>query len=879
MNMGISQLNWESIRCGACVLTPNLRLARELNVQYAAYMTAQGEVVWEKPNIFAIDVWVRSLWNSALQTHCVELNLLSTQQSLILWEQVIGDMSPALNAASVATVAEQAHQLCYLWQLDRQHRAFFQNENSHTFVKWANEFESRAVSKGFIAPVQALAQLYHLATVGKLARYERILLIGFDGISPLHQQLLTVLADQFESVTQHRTAQNIAKITAPSVNDEVKLACEYAKQTLEHDQAATVAIVVGDLAARREQIEKVAIDVFEPQAILPDCERYALPFNLSAGEPLKRIPLVRTALQLFALNGRVVSIDVVLSLLKSPFIQGYYEEMVDRAMLATKLLDEKRTRIKLERLIAVAGDFHLDRTERSYRCPKWMESLKNLKQASSDLQKRLPSQWHAYFLDILNAVGYTSDAINSIEYQQRTQFLEQCAQLETFDDLLGKIDHAKANLIVNRLVQQGVFQAKTKRSPIQILGVLEGAGLTFTHVWMVGMHDKAWPSPPRPNPFIPYHLQREKNLPHATAERELIFTKSLFEQYVSCAQQVVVSYATQDEGQELRASALIKNIECALPDIKQPKNYIDILYKNRALEVVDDTEAYAIDSNEPTRGGTRILKDQSACPFRALANHRLKTKPLEMVDEGLTKAERGTLLHSCMENVWNALKTQSHLLSLTNNELSAIVVAAIEKQTEPLHQEMGRQFIEIENQRLKQLIMVWLEIEKSRPPFTVVGTEVNEKISIGKLILNTFVDRIDDVSGAQVVIDYKTSGTPPSLSVWKGSRPDDPQLPLYAIGGTAIQGIYFAHITSKNQAFIGVSEANALIPIKANTFSKWEKETGGWYKAIDEWKCTLEKLANDFIEGRASIDPTRAACDYCHLKGLCRIELGGYFHE
>jgi probable DNA repair protein len=869
MKLSAQELNW--LNNSAVLLTPNLRLSRALIASYGQHQYSQQKTVWEPPAIFAIEMWLQQQWQSIQSTHTI----LSSAQSALLWERVIGELSPELNANSVVTAAEQAYEFCYLWKLDKQDTAFLQNENSREWLKWVAEFEKRSSLKGFISRQQAVDQLIEAAQKEQFKKQPHVVLMGFDGLAPLYRELLNLLFERVEFHESKERTTDVVRCIATNADDEITQAAHYAKVILTQRPEAAIGIIIHDLTARRERIEKILSDVFEPQAALPNMERYALPFNFSAGEPLKRIPLVRAALQLLAINGSAISTDVILSLLKSPFIKGCKEEMVQRAMLATKLLEEKRSRISLDKLITFATEFSLDRTDKQYQCPLLVVSLKNLKTLVAQQSKRLPSQWSTYFLSVFEAVGYTSDAINSIEFQQRTQFLEQIEQLATFDDLLGLVDHKQVNLLINRLVQQGVFQPKTKRSPIQVLGALEGAGMSFTHVWIAGMHDKAWPPAPKPNPFIPYHLQREKNLPHATAERELLFVKTLFEQYLANTQQLVVSYPAQDDGQDLRASSLIKDYQQPITTQQAPLTYIQQIYQTRSIDTFDDIDSYAIDSNEATRGGTSILKDQSACAFRAFANHRLKAKHIEPIDEGLSKAERGTLLHGCMENSWNELKSHTRLVSLTSEELEGIVLTAIKKETSQLIKELGAQFIEIENQRLLQLIMLWLEIEKLRPPFTLVGTEVNGKILIGRLLLNTYVDRIDEVNGVQVMIDYKTSGTPPSLLAWKNERPDDPQLPLYAIGSEgAVRGIYFAHITRKNQAFIGASEGNEFIPIKPTTFNKWEKDMGSWNDAISTWKLNLEKLANDFIEGKASINPKPTACDYCHLKGLCRINLG-----
>jgi CRISPR/Cas system-associated exonuclease Cas4 (RecB family) len=39
----------------------------------------------------------------------------------------------------------------------------------------------------------------------------------------------------------------------------------------------------------------------------------------------------------------------------------------------------------------------------------------------------------------------------------------------------------------------------------------------------------------------------------------------------------------------------------------------------------------------------------------------------------------------------------------------------------------------------------------------------------------------------------------------------------------------------------------------------------------DEWARALEKLAEEFLEGEAAVDPRPHACKQCHFQALCRI--------
>ena len=59
-------------------------------------------------------------------------------------------------------------------------------------------------------------------------------------------------------------------------------------------------------------------------------------------------------------------------------------------------------------------------------------------------------------------------------------------------------DFAEAFAFLQRLCATTLFQPESPDAPIQILGVLESAGLRFDCLWVSGLTDEAWPMQARP---------------------------------------------------------------------------------------------------------------------------------------------------------------------------------------------------------------------------------------------------------------------------------------------------------------------------------------------------------------------------------------------
>jgi ATP-dependent helicase/DNAse subunit B len=153
--------------------------------------------------------------------------------------------------------------------------------------------------------------------------------------------------------------------------------------------------------------------------------------------------------------------------------------------------------------------------------------------------------------------------------------------------------------------------------------------------------------------------------------------------------------------------------------------------------------------------------------------------------------------------------------------------------------------------------------------------------------MNLRLDRVDRlVDGSSLVIDYKTGNVDPRS--WDLPRPDDLQLPLYKVfgldpiqpslfdsyGGPASGGLVFAKVRAGDTSFAGraVDARRTIDPdLSGNSALVRRKLTG-----LDEteWKKYIERMAEEFIRGRAEVNPRDypTTCERCGLQSVCRIQ-------
>lgn len=854
----------------ALILVPNNRLRNHLLRAFALQQTAQA---WLKPNIQSLSQWLELQWealqNSGVSYSCA--TIANPLQRQILWESTI-KRSPLgatlLQPKPLAQQSDSALKNLELWCLRDVFLTdtFTDPKSNHAqFSQWMKEFNRALAAQHCITREASYALIAQAFRGGDLAKLNEIYLEGFDDLPPLMQSILEVATDKLIRLpNQSATAARLTRTQAATTEDEIRAAALWSQQQLvQAPDTALIGIVVPNLGQCRDQVERIFTEVFEPHSLLPQAPRYTLPFNFSAGTPLGSTPLIHSLFEILRLQDNHWPLESLCNLIHSPFWGDEAQESSARAHLILQLRKLQRLSVntsdlrhcasKLEQQIPLLAEAGL-----SHR----FENIGNLlRRISSKIDggNKTASEWLEIFDQVLQAMNWPGTRrLDSQEYQQLNQWFELRDQFTCIDNYSTPISYTQACRYLRELADKTPFQAQTPDSPIQILGALEAAGLQFSHLWAMGLSDSQWPPVPAPNPLLPLQLQRDQQMPHASASRELEIAQGLTQRYRQSAQQVIFSSAHSDGDNELRPSALIRDI--ALTPLQlilsqantRLQSYYRELQAYAQLELIGDAQGPALGPQEPVRGGSSLFKYQAACPFEAFMRLRLGAKNPDEPLIGFNAAERGNLLHDSLAAIWRQLKNSSGLAALDNAALQVLVSTIckdiIDKAQARNPRKLGRVYCDLEQQRLSQLLCEWLETERERPSFTVIAIEQEQAIEFASLRLTLRIDRIDEFSnGDRLLIDYKTGNA--SAKSWQGERLSEPQLPLYAVTREDIAAISFAQINRRAQKWEGLGELHDTSLDQAGV-----KPADSWPLQLQEWQQELEKLAQDFIAGDARVD-------------------------
>lgn len=873
----------EGLTTAATVVTPNRRLALALKRDFDAAQAARGLAAWESADIVPISAFAERAYEDALYSdHATELPVLLTPlQELALWESVIrsSEAGGALLAVSeTGALAREAWQLAHGWHLLPRLQNIPLNEDGRAFAEWAQRYESITRRNRYTDSARVTDVIVSLLGRAAIRKPKVLVGYGFDIITPQQGALLTCIEAAGCKVTfagPQSRKPSARRAVCTDASDEIRRAAVWARSCLEAKRDARVGVVVPELARHRNAIERIFSSVMAPDYALPGARQRVVPFNVSLGAALSSYPLVRAAFLALELAGRGMEFERASRLLRSPFVAGGETEMTQRGRLDADLRIHAEPIITLERLLTLMT------RGAAPRCPVLAQRLSALAEfrKASLFGAQAPSAWAKELTAALGIVGFPGErSLDSVEYQTLKKWHELVAGFAALDRVVPRIGYAETVSRLRRIASDTLFQPETPEVPVQILGVLEAAGMEFDHLWVTGLSDEAWPPSPRPNPFLPVELQRAAKLPQGSAAESLELARRLTNGWLSCAGEVIVSHARRENDRELNPSPLISGIPAGAIDLPDYANYRDVIHRSRRIERIEDCKAPAWDSAVVVSGGTEAIRDHAACPFRALARHRLGAEGLKTPHTGLNAMERGTLVHSVLAQLWSQLKSKSALDAIGAGDLDALLARAAEEAITRIRRDrpstLSGRFAEIEKRRLIRLARAWLDHEKTRGSFNVIATEDKRRVKIGGLAFNARLDRVDELDdGRRIVIDYKTGAA--SVGAWLGARPEEPQLPLYLVTAEPdAAALAFARVRAGGMTYAALARDGDLLP-NAHMLpdGKLKRAELSWDKQLAAWRAELVRLAASFVHGDARVDPKQVpqTCRYCNVHPFCRI--------
>ena len=867
------------------VITSTARSARALRRLHGEAQRREGREAWQSPDILDWDSWLNRLWQKCLRSGLETRLLLTTLQEQQVWVRLVKPAIEGRRLISVLGVAELAQQayslLCTYRALDFLNGERVAGPDIESFREWARGFSHTCNREGWLSRSELPLVLQERVLANQVEVPARLVLTGFDRMTPAQEYLLDAFKKNHQvevsEVTGVSTSDTPLLVKAIDKRDEISVCALWAKQELASATTHHIAVVVPNVSSVRPQVESIFRQVLAPQAVAIGERDLPLPFEFSLGVPLESVPMARAALLLLRWIHDALPQEQLSWLMLSGFLCENQDEMLPIAAF------DARLRSQFMRQPNQDLDTFLQLLSSGSREAAPLDALQHRLRIA---RKILPldgalnfSEWVTVAERILAAVHWPgAHSMHSEDFQVESrwsQLLDSVAAL-AFDG--RKVSCGEFLEVLEQQAKQTIFAPESRNAPIQILGPLEAAGLTFDAVWFLGADDVNWPAAARPHPFLPVFLQHKHGMPHSETAADWKLAEQVTRRLQSSAGKIIFSYPAQNAEGLCRPSTLVSSTTEVTARSFRAKLAGDD-NGNQPAALLSDEEPAAIVPwpTEREAGGSEVLRRQAACAFQSFATKRLSARPMEATDWGLEPRERGSVVHKILEDLWAELKSYAGLMQARKEDRVRAIVehhvkSALQRYGNAPHtrkQNWSQAYLEAEEGRICSLILEWLDYEAKRSPFTVEAGEVKLAATVENLKLQVRVDRIDRIRNGRVIIDYKTGVV--KADAWEGERPDEPQLPLYAGFGQVdeLQGVLLGRVREGETKFIGRVE-NADDVVAGDT--KLSKPP---YRPemLQAWQSVLLDVGRQFLRGEAQVDPKRypKTCEFCPLPGLCRI--------
>jgi len=887
-------------------ITANSRLTATFKQQ--TVLSAQQNVV-QTPKVMTLAQWWQewqstSLLTGQLKPEMLPSKILNAFEAQWLFEQTLQlELDKRSNAKAndetadkeiallnIHTTAKQLYQAWSLlaewiedWQEDGFMLTSFDSQETYLFKTVLSAYLDKLKTKNWsdevLFSLQRLQWLQQGISKNQLA--SQFQLHGFDDLSPntrrwwqsLEYFDCKVSDDKSEPQTEESPGlvdlsiqhDDLSCYPAQDLFDEVQQVSLWALQQIAQlkkqkpYEQIRVAVVAPNVAEYKtaltqcldEQIYQNGLGSLHSQAVATESRQNTKLYNLSLGESLFSVSIIENAwqtLNLFLQPNRTTAYQTWSEWLISPYTLGDFtqRQQADAQfrrlqwanVLWPNLLENKASKSLPKPLFKAVND--------------WQSQFAEISQTKVSLVVFIDQAW--LLLDALNWPG--NRTLNSDEYQQKTAFENALTQFSKLADIGGKQSYGNWLNLLKRYLSEQVHQSQSVgHQPIQIMGMLEAGGQTFDALWVLGLTNEAWPRMPNPNPFIPMFLQRQAGLPRSDASRELVYAQQVSQRLVESSKHVVWSYPQQTGEATLLPCSILPGLENDEVAHWQAQPYLTLaqrLYEtdSTAVEWVEDFQGAEVPNGSAAPGGTGILQAQSQCPLMAYIDFRLGAKyGFQEVEDSLQNTNQGTLIHAVLEYFWQETKTQVALLSLSEEQKIARLIQHIETAFAELQGGLAQGILVVEQARILELCLQWLDLESKRASFAVQETEDEHLIELASIKFKVIIDRIDQVNGQAIILDYKTGKA--SINRLLETPLAAPQLAVYLMGMKEdVTGIGYALLHSDDGVkFSAVTQDEGALPKSRSVqiFSKLaEKENGEYFEST--WDEFLQHLRQQVLE-------------------------------
>ncbi len=824
------------------VLTPNDRLAKEFANSYDRYQHSKGKSSWESPDVKSLSNHLKAQFLDHIDTEKETIQLMSRKKLFARLFTIVPK-----NLHSLMNQAIDAIDLIHKYEVDVDHYQSL-SFKSKIVIDWYKR-ALREDNTSFLLESQLASFLKTL----RVGQKKPIVLYQFDHLTPAEKSYLDhYQSDQPVTLCNSSNIEGqlttTKKITISSTNkesqqsalqcssfaEEIVQATKWAVTTKDEDQNSTIGIVIPSLATRHEQISSQIASGLDPLK-----GSHSERFNISSGQPLSKHAIWKHAILFLRASRENLTRSEINILVNSKFFNS--EELAHILELCQPDFDKN---VELQ-------------AKNALETHKLSSEL--LKPEKRNPQKQELTEWLREVTKLLELAGWPClEQLQTFEYQAYEAIRRELTLLEELR-LTEHINFESTLELLQAMFENTLHAPERQTQDIQVLGLIESIGLSFTHLWICEMDENNFPSRSNHNPFIPMEIKKQYGMPRADQEGELLFANTLVESWTNNSHQVNYSYNCNQNDTFISKSPLIRQVTESTSSLETPDFHSWFEATSQRLVQTSDFKGPQFKDHSISSGLT-MLKDQLNCPFKAFAINRLNLTPKHKSTNFPQALERGIAVHDVLAKLLSKCRTQKDVIEITEAQIEKITAEVVAR----LFESAPDIFRSRETERISKVMTKWIDLEAQRNPFQIIGLEKPFTIRLAGIEFSVRADRIDKLTEGLILIDYKTGRV--NLSKAKSDNLKEPQLATYALAVDGLVGAFYAQLNNEEEIkILGISaDLEFGDKIATSASCDWENEQSSWTKQLNQ-------AAKDFVEGKADISPTNGYCVHCHLASLCRV--------
>jgi ATP-dependent helicase/nuclease subunit B len=847
---------FDALSQGATVITPTNRLQREI---LWLYTQRHHQAIFAKPSCFSYENWLAHWYQTHLFNHPYQTGptLIDAWQFECIWkhfcQQLLGKTPQPFELQQALTAVKN----CALTLQPPIGSDFL-------YTPIASEFQSvwlavdQHLADQNLLPPHALAN--HLTNLPFYQTHAigHVIWVCFDVLHPVQQRLqqhlqqLGVRQSYFD-INSHQlfsSAEETKRCLFQPPSHPV-----YVHQAHQDDDELyqILAWIEHQRQQDKRRIGVVVPDLSQQKANLKRFFKQHLPneqISYSLGEPLTTYPVIKHALALLEINpSKRLTREQCRILLHSPFISCPQHEQTKRHQLlqTDKIFQEPEVPFK-------TFIQHCEKT-----CPQWSQSLQQLTllpEAATipEWVKNVHLRWQQ--------LGFPGASTMHEALQSLLNKLYLCLEnLHLGQAFVTRLNQPQWIQEFTSVCQNHIHQPPQNYDGIHIMGWFESSGFCGDALWICHFQSQFIPQPLSFSNMLPIYWQKQHHFPRTNSQKEFEIAHQVLHRLIQGQKQVVISYAEHSQQQPQWPSPLLPHSLIKYQTL--PRTASPIL----ELEVYQQHYDIPVSEDEQIRGGSHLLSLQAQCPFRAFAKFRLHTERPLLEHHGLESSERGQLVHETLQRIWSTLQNQQQLHRCSVEELNHLIAESIQHCLQPLFinkpYSMDNISQDLEHEYLQQQVEQALELDKQRPAFRIHSLEQSLELNIDGWPFKLRYDRMDELdTGQYVLIDYKTSI--PSPLPWHKERPIHPQILMYALANSTIQGLMYLAF-GKDFRINGISAQELQIDGVKQTKHNWTS-------LQQHWLAELRELITEIRQGHCQPTPQASMCKTCDYQSLCRVK-------